>query len=76
MRLRAVRPFRRAGEHVEPGTLLDVMDAREAHVLVHVYHDCVVVDEGEAAPVVITHADPVVQSRDPVSAKPPRRRGS
>jgi hypothetical protein len=76
MKLRAVRPFRWAGEHVEPGTLLDVADEHQARLLVFAYGDCVLVDGGDSlAPPssLIASGDPVVQHRDPVTAKGKRR---
>lgn len=89
MRLRAVRPFRWAGEHVEPGTLLDVaaegsseprgpltVSAREARVLL-TYGDVEAIDEPavEQRPsgLVVGNADPVVEHRDPIAA--PHRKG-
>jgi hypothetical protein len=72
MKLRCVRGFRRNGEGVDVGQVLDV-DPRDAHVLVHGYGYCVFVDDGEApeSPVAMTTSDPVVQHNDP---KPRRRR--
>lgn len=73
MRVRAVKPFRWAGEHVEPGTLLDV-DERNAKLLLN-YGDVVIVAEAaeDAAPPVIRNADPVAEHRDPVEQKRRRR---
>jgi hypothetical protein len=83
MRLRAVRPFRWAGEHVEPGTLLNVVaddsteprgpltvSLRDASRLVYGYGDCVFVDEREAGLKggMVVNGDPVVETRDPIAA--------
>jgi hypothetical protein len=77
MRLRAVRPFRWAGEHVEPGTLLDVADEHQARLLVFAYGDCVLVDGAGSLPapsaMVIGNSDPMVEQRDPI-ATPKRGR--
>ena len=70
VRVRVVRPFRRAGEHVEPGTLLDV-DAREARELVVTFSYAVLEDAETQPPpsAMVVDADPVVRSRDPVRRK-------
>lgn len=69
MRVKAVRPFRWAGEHVEPGTLLDVTAAEAAAMLR--YRDVEVVSDSEAqppSPMTVQHNDPVVEHRDPIAA--------
>jgi uncharacterized SAM-dependent methyltransferase len=78
MRLRAVKPFRWAGNHVEPGSLLVVgVDVSEAEArLILAYGDAVIVPDEESVPV-IRHADPIVEHRDPIAGAntaPKRRR--
>jgi hypothetical protein len=77
MRLRAVRPFRWAGEHVEPGTLLDVADDHQVRLLVFCYGDCVFVDGAgslTAPTAMVMSGDPEVQHRDPMTVHKKGRR--
>ena len=76
MRLRALRSFRWAGEHVERASLFIVTDERDARRLV-AEGDAELAEDADAAPprtAMVVNADPVVQVRDPVAAPKGRRR--